>query len=169
MDPMSYARCRQVGWILAAANDTGRMGEVHRLVGMETDGWWREPSVAAQAALKWLGWQVRRNLGCRRGVDWPQMEGEPTYEGTIHLRPAFTDGSVGAVGGAAAVRMEDEEVRSAWILQARSSTHCELVGLVLAMWLQPTEVITESLTALRLLQTWGTAEMPARRMVEHSD
>jgi len=81
----------------------------------------------------------------------------------------FTDGSVGLVGGAVAVRMDDETGRRAWVGLPRSSTHCELVGLSLAMGLEPTEIITDSLAALRLLKGWGRAEMPTNNMTEHPD
>lgn len=67
------------------------------------------------------------------------------------------------------MRMEDETGRRTCLGKPRSSTHCELVGLSLAMELRPTEIITDLLTALRLPEARGRLEMPAKQMTEHPD
>lgn len=47
------------------------------------------------------------------------------------------------------------------VLALRSSTHCELLALELALGLQLTQVLTDSLCVLQLLRGWGS--MPETR------
>ena len=79
----------------------------------------------------------------------------------------YTDGSMSEAGGAAAVQPDEEAVRMVHITAPRSSTQCELVALSLAMGLRPPQILTDSLTALHLLRTWGT--MSPQRILQTAD
>ena len=96
---------------------------------------------------------------CLRAQVWPEVMAEAGYPGEVLLHPVddfpmlgavFTDGSVCQTGGAAAVRPEEEEVRTRRVPTPRSSTHCELVALLLALELSPTQILTDSLAALTM-------------------
>ena len=164
-DPMLEMRERQLRWLHLLANSPGVVGAAHRVAAF-VDGQWTEPTPALGGALAELGWSVRRNLGCLRGADWPQLAPERSYPGPVLLEPvdqfpspgaAFTDGSVSSAGGAAVVLEYMEHFSLATVPVPRSSTHCELVALCLALTLAPAppQVITDSLTALRLARGWG--------------
>ena len=110
-----------------------------------------------------MGWRAVRNEACLRGEDWPQLTPEAAYPGDICMLPVddfpltnavFTDGSVAAAGGAAAVQLDTDIVLQLHLPQPRSSTHCELVALALAMGLGTPQVVTDSLTSLELLSRW---------------
>jgi len=139
---------------------------------------WVEPCRAFRAALQAVGWTVRRNRACLRAVGWPVVAAEASYPGEVRLVPedcfpeegaVFTDGSVSGCGGAAAVEPSGEVVRAVRVLSPRSSTHCELVALALALALEPPppQVLSDSLVSLRLLERWGT--YPARRALGCQD
>ena len=71
------------------------------------------------------------------------------------LGAVFIDCSVCQVGGAAAAQPEEEEVRSKRIPAPRSSTQCELVILLLALEISPSQILTDSLASLMTLLNWG--------------
>ena len=105
-----------------------------------------EPSRCLATALQSVGWSVRRNLTCLRASHWPHLDPEDSYKGVVELNPqdsfplieaVFTDGSLTAAGGAAAICCDTDSTLLARIPQARSSTHCELVALCLALQLSP--------------------------------
>ena len=164
-DPVLEMRDRQLRWLQLMANLPGLAGLVHRAVAWR-GGRWQEPTKALQAALLAVGWTMRRNSECLRAQRWPAVDAESSYPGEVLLQPVddfplcgalFTDGSVcGVHGGAAAVQPEEEEVLAARVLQPRSSTHCELVALTLALFAEPPHVLTDSLVALQMLRGWGT-------------
>ena len=176
-DPVLEMRERQLRWLQLLANSLGIVGIVHRVVAL-VDDCWVEPTPALGSALKEFGWTVRRNMECLRGADWPQLTPESSYPGPVLLDPvdqfptpgaAFTDGSVSRTGGAAVV-VEDTELFSlATVPLPRSSTHCELAALCLALSLVPTppQVITDSLTSLRLASSWG--RWPVARTLRCAD
>ena len=164
LHPMAYTRLRQLRWLQLLANSAGIAGIVHRAVACPTTDW-REPSVALRSALAAVGWSIRRNLACRRSTPWPRLAPEPKLLGTVFLSPAdteepdpqvvYTDGSVSLSGGGAAVwRPSDAESLLLHVPKPRSSTHCELLALELALGLQPSHVLTDSLCSLQLLQGW---------------
>ena len=101
---------------------------------------------------------------------------EPSFAGTVRLHPVdsfplygavFTDGSILTNGGAAAVQPDTEEVLLATVQQPRSSTHCELVALCLALSLNPSQILTDSLSSLHLISAWG--QWPMARMLRCPD
>ena len=163
-DPVLEMRERQLRWWQVVANIPGLVGTVHRLVAWQQDEW-QEPTLAMASALRAVGWRARRNESCLRAAAWPVVAPERSYPGEVVLQPVdwfalpgavYTDGSVSRAGGAAAVQMDEEAVRTARVSAPRSSTQCELVALALAMDLRPPHVLTDSLAALHLLQSWGT-------------
>ena len=106
------------------------------------------------------------------------MEVERGYPGEVRFIPedwfpdagaVFTDGSVAQRGGAAAVQPVEGMVRACQVPAPRSSTHCELVALSLALAMEPTppQVLTDSLVSLRLLAQWGA--WPTRRTLGSVD
>ena len=164
-DPMLEVRERQLRWMHLLTNSPGIVGTVHRAVAW-VDGCWLEPTPALRSALKDFGWSVRRNVDCLRTVAWPVVSPEVSYPGPVVLEPvdafplpgaAFTDGSLADMGGAAVVVEDSEESRLVTVPCPRSSTHCELVALCLALSLDPIppQILTDSLTSLRLAQAWG--------------
>ena len=161
-DPMWEMRTRQLCWLQLVATLPGLVGVVHREVAC-LGGAWEEPTAALRAALQAVGWRAVRNEACLRGEDWPQLTPEAAYPGDICMLPVddfpltnavFTDGSVAAAGGAAAVQLDTDIVLQLHLPQPRSSTHCELVALALAMGLGTPQVVTDSLTSLELLSRW---------------
>ena len=163
-DPVLAMRERQLRWLQVVANAPGLVGTVHRMVAWQRDEW-LEPTAALRAALHAVVWRMMRNNCCLRAAAWPAVGPEGSYPGEVVLQPVdsfampgavHTDGSVSQAGGAAAVRMDDEDVRMVRVSTPRSSTQCELVALMLALDFQPPQVITDSLTALHLLKSWGT-------------
>ena len=175
-DPVLAMRERQLRWLQVVSNAPGLVGTVHRSLAWQRGGW-QEPTSALSSALRSVAWRARRNESCLRAAAWPMVEAERCYTGEILLQPVdsfpqpgavYTDGSISAWGGAAAVRMdEEEEVRMARVTSPRSSTHCELVALALAMTLHPTQVLTDSLAALLMLQSWG--KWSPRRILQTPD
>ena len=160
LHPMACARLLQLRWLQLLANSVGIAGVVHRAVACPAADW-REPSVALRAALAAVGWSLRRNLNCRRSSPWPSLAPEPSLVGDVLMSPVdstdpepqavFTDGSVTASGGGAAVwRPSDSEALLLHIPDPRSTTHCELLALLLALELQPDHVLTNLLCSLQL-------------------
>ena len=174
-DPMLEARERQLRWLVVVCNLPGLVGEVHRAVaggGRQ----WLEPNKALRAALKAVGWTVRRNERCHRAANWPVVLAEEGYQGEVLLQPVddfpmaravFTDGSVAREGGAAAVMPEEGQKRMVRVVAPRSSTQCELVALTLALEMQPLQVLTDSLAALTMLRNWG--RWPPQRVLQSPD
>ena len=174
-DPVLELRQRQVCWMQLLYNSPGMVGDVHRFVAWDGDTWC-EPSAAVRSAMKSLGWSVQRNKECARARGWPRLQPELGYLGQISVTPVddfpqpgamFTDGSLGRAGGAAAVREFEEEVVTARVTSPRSSTHCELVALALAMQLCPPEIHSDSLAALTMLGRWRA--WPTRKVIECRD
>jgi hypothetical protein len=142
LDPVWAMRSRQLCWLQLLANLPSLVGAVHREVAILGDIW-AEPGTALQAALADVGWRVVRNEACLQAVGWPFLLPELGYPGEVRLGPVddlregcnvFTDGSVAdCMGGAAAVMPDRDEVRQLRVPTPRSSTHCELVALGLAL------------------------------------
>jgi hypothetical protein len=163
-DPIFAVRLRQLRWLQLLVNLPGLVGTVHRALGL-MDSDWKEPSAALSAALAAVGWTSHRNLRCLRAAGWPAIDPEPEFSALVELVPqdvfppedaVFTDGSLSLAGGAAAVRDGTSEYLQLHIPRARSSTHCELLALGLALWLRPPVVYSDSLTSLQLIRGWGT-------------
>jgi hypothetical protein len=161
-DPVWEMRTRQLHWLQLVANTPSLVGIVHREVAF-LSGIWKEPSAALGAALRAVGWRALRNETCLRSLTWPQLAPEALYPGEICMDPVddfpmvdavFTDGSVAAAGGAAAVQPDREATLQLHVPKPRSSTHCELMALALALELDTPQVLTDSLTSLRLLSSW---------------
>ena len=70
------------------------------------------------------------------------------------LGAVFTDGSVAAAVGAAAVQPDTDKALQLHVPEPQSMTHCELLALALALGLETPQVVTDSLTSLRLLSRW---------------
>ena len=162
-DPRVEMCVRRVSWLQLLANSPGIVGVVHRLVACPV-GSWVEPCRALQSGLVALGWSVQRNMACLQARAWPELLSEPAYLGAVHMDACdvfpselavFTDGSVCAAGGSAAVCVDPQKAITARVACPRSSTHCELVALILALQLDPGEVFTDSLTSLRLIGGWA--------------
>jgi hypothetical protein len=164
LDPMAEVRRRQLSWMHLLVNLPCVVGAVHREVAWR-EGSWQEPTASLRTAMAEVGWNVRRNLECSRSSRWPLLDPEPRYEGEVELIPqdvfplegaVFTDGSVVRHGGAAAVQPDTEKSLWAQLPDPRSSTHCELAALCLAMGFETTLVLTDSLAALSMLRSWGS-------------
>ena len=163
-DPEHEARSRQLHWLHLLANLPGLVGSVHRAVAWHRRQW-LEPSPALQSALNALGWSVQRNPACLRSSAWPHLSPEHSYPAPILLEPAdsappqdatFTDGSVCSQGGAAAICPSTGAQVTATVSAPRSSTHCELIALILALQQRSSVVLTDSLTSLQLIRNWAT-------------
>ena len=174
-DPVLEMRERQLRWLQTITNVPGLVGTVHRSLAWQ-HGEWREPTAALASALRSVQWRVRRNGSCLRAAAWPHITPEPSYPGEVLLTPVdsfampgavYTDGSVSHCGGAAAVLMDDETIRTARVSRPRSSTHCELIALALALQLRPPHILTDSLASLHLLKSWGTWR--AQRILQSAD
>ena len=174
-------RERQLCWLQLLCNSPSLVGVVHRIVA-SIGARWREPSQSLSAALKSVGWTVRRNTACLRASRWPLLALESSYPGAVELQPqdtfpmdgaVFTDGSLSTSGGAAAIRPDDDATLVARVPGARSSTHCELVALTLALNFDPSQLLTDSLVSLQLVQHWGSRPLaqvlscPDRAEVRH--
>ena len=165
-DPLLEARERQLRWLHLVCNLPGIVGQVHRFVA-PMDGAWQDPTASLRHALLDVGWSLERNPLCLRAQEWPCVEPEVSYPGTVILEPvdsfpevgaAFTDGSVSLRGGAAVFEADTETSLLSTVPEPRSSTQCELVALCLALSLSPPprQVLTDSLTSLRLAQAWDS-------------
>lgn len=174
-DPVLAMRERQLCWWRVLCNLPGLVGTVHRLAAWQ-HGEWREPTPSLAAALRAAGWRAQRNEECLRAQAWPVVAPEPSYSGVILLEPVdafaqpgavFTDGSVSLSGGAAAVQVEDDQVRTARIITPHSSTQCELVALLLALELRPPHILTDSLASLHMLRSWGS--WSPQKTLQHVD
>ena len=163
-EPTLEMRERQLCWLQLVSNSLGPAGVIHRLLAW-SDGRWVEPSKSLAAALQSVGWSVRRNEGCLRASRWPQLDPEETYSGVVELQPqdtfpmldaVYTDGSLSATGGAAAVCCDSDTTLLLHLPTARSSTHCELVALSLALQLSPPQILTDSLVSLQLVRRWSS-------------
>lgn len=175
-DPLLEVRERQLRWMHLVCNMPGLVGDVHRAVAWAGEQWC-EPSQAFQSALRAVGWSVRRNPECVRAHGWPVVAPEGRYPAAVVLQTiddfpedgaVFTDGSViGRRGGAAAVRADGSTEFLAQISSPRSSTHCELAALVLALQMEPRQILSDSLAALTMVARWGTWSM--RRLLACRD
>ena len=109
-----------------------------------------------------MGETVHRNLSCLRTPTWPTILPEEGNHVLLQLVDAFplagsvfTDGSVCRAGGAAAVRPEDDAALTRLVQAPRSSTHCKLMALLLALAFSPTQIVADSLAALTMLRNRG--------------
>jgi ribonuclease HI len=177
-EPAEEMGLRRLRWLAVVANDTGIVGTLHRLLATRHTADWVEPSTALQTALNDVGWRVVRNRAALCSTDWPRLLPEPSYAGEVRLQPvadppppgaAWTDGSLGGSGGAAAVQMDSGRQLQCGLRAARSSTQCELVALQLVRRLEPSPplVLTDSLCALQLIQGWG--QRSTARVLESED
>ena len=166
LDPLLEARLRQLQWLQLLANLPSLVGTIHRAVA-SLDGSWSEPTASLRSALQCVGWSAQRNDLCHRARHWPSVAAEDSYCSPVLLTPAdqfpppntvYTDGSVSVSGGAAAFDADTESSLLAAVPCPRSSTHCELVALCLALSFSPppSRIITDSLASLQLIQCWGT-------------
>jgi hypothetical protein len=164
LDPAWELRVRQLRWLQQVANLQSLVGVIHRVVACAA-GVWDEPTLSLKAALLAVGWSIARNEVCLRSAGWPMLQPELGYPGRIVLEPVddlpepdtvYTDGSLAAAGGAAAVMPDRDKALQLRVPAPRSSTHCELVALALAMQFEATAVLTDSLTSLHLLLGWPT-------------
>ena len=112
------------------------------------------------------------NHSSPRVTPWPQLLPEPSYPGAIALEPlpdsppprtVWTDGSICAWGGSAALQWDSGLRHGARLLTPHSSTQCELVALTLVSHfaLSPPRVLTDSLCSLQLLRSWAQRPMAA--------
>ena len=173
--PAVEVRERQLEWLQVLVNLSSLAGYVHRVVAWRRDRW-EEPTCSLRAALRAAGWSVRRNRQCLRATQWPKIDQEVSYPGDVRLHPedsfplseaVFTDGSLAACGGAAAVQESTGKVLQARLPTARSSTQCELAALCLALTWNPVQILTDSLCSLQLLLHWG--EYAPRRVLACPD
>ena len=166
--PVEEAHWRQLRWAQLVINLPGLVGTVHRFVA-STGATPLAFSPAITSVLSVLGWSFRRNLSCLRAQSWPQVSSEASYPGELVLTPDdstlpdaeafYTDGSLTVTsGGAAAVSMatHPELATTLYLSAPRSSTHCELVALILALRQSPAAVLTDSLASLAMLRGWDT-------------
>ena len=168
-DPRLEVLSRQLRWVVLLANLPGLVGSLHRQLAVLGDSPWKDPTPALSLALETVGWTLERNMACLRASCWPDLDPEPSFRGMVVLQPAspglpvpaatvWTDGSFGSLGGgAAAIQPSSGSSISCCLPCASSSTQCELVALSLVGQLKvpPPLVLTDSLVALQLLQSWG--------------
>jgi len=167
-DPRLEVLSRQLRWVVTLANSPGLVGSLHRQLAVVGDAPWKDPTPALSVALETVGWTLVRNTACLRASRWPALDPEPSFSGLVVLQafpglpvPAgtvWTDGSLGPDGGgAAAVQPSSGSFASCRLPRASSSTQCELVALSLVAQLEvsPPLVLTDSLVALQLIQSWG--------------
>ena len=162
-EPMLEVRERQLRWLHVLINLPSTVGLAHRVVAGMGDTWQELPGALA-SALHMLGWHVRRNGLCSRAQQWPLLESEVTYPGSVEMQPVdsfpplravFTDGSIIVAGGSAAWQPDEDVMMQVKLTEPRSSTHCELVALGLGMQLCPPVLLTDSMAALQMLRGWG--------------
>ena len=180
-EPTFEMRERQLRWLQLLNNSPSLVGTVHRTLAWSGSRY-LPPNQSLSAALHSLGWTVRRNVTCLRSTQWPLLDAEAPYPGSVELTPqdtfenfdaVFTDGSLTKHGGAAAVCPNDNTTLLAHIPDARSSTHCELVALCLALSFSPSQILTDSLVSLQLIRRWSTRSVaqtlscPDRSEVRH--
>ena len=176
-DPMLEVRERQLRWLQLLVNSVSIVGIAHRAVAW-MEGGWLEPTPALRSAIGDMGWSICRNVDCLRAVGCPCIAPEVSYPGTVLLEPVdqfpalgatYTDGSLSGSGGAAAVVSDTEDHKLVTIPCPRSSTHCELVAICLALSFDPAppEILTDSLTALRMALAWG--RWPVSRTLRCTD
>ena len=169
-NPVLEMRIRQLRWLRVLVNLPSIVGLAHRVVaGMQAQ--WQEPPGALASALQAVGWKLRRNAACHQAQAWPVVVPETGYPGQVVLQPVdsfpvlnavFTDGSVMRAGGAAAVMPDEDVVAQVQLSQPRSSTHCELTALGLAMQLSPPQILTDSLASLYMLRGWQSWSVERR-------
>ena len=173
--PMCDARLRQLRWLQLLVNLPSIVGVLHRELASSSPTW-SEPTPSLLSALTSLGWSLRPNPQSLQAAHWPLLSPEAAYPGPVLLQPVdsfpeanavFTDGSVALHGGAAAVCPDTDSQLSLTISTPRSSTHCELVALCLALQLSPPQILTDSLTALQLITRWAT--LPPSRILRCPD
>ena len=87
--PTREMRERQLCWLQLMCNSPTLVGVVHRIVA-SIGARWREPSQSLSAALKSVGWTVRRNTACLRASRWPLLALESSYPGAVELQPQDT-------------------------------------------------------------------------------
>ena len=131
-----------------------------------------EPTLSLRTALSDMGWGIRYHLH----PSWPDLHDDPPLEAQVVVTPRpgdlpegafFTDASVGVQGGgAAAVAVDPSPATGAGslvhILNPRSSTHCELVAIKLAVQSKATAVFSDSLSSLLILRDWGKWSLSRR-------
>ena len=177
LDPLLEVRLRQLHWLQLLVNLPGLVGTVHRLVA-SLSGRFVEPTRSLRSALSSIGWSVHRNFLSHRSAPWPQLDPEISYPGPVHLEPVdqfpipgtvYTDGSILQSGGAAAFEADFESCRLVSVPDPRSSTHCELVALCLALTFSspPAAVLTDSLASLQCIHSWGS--WPTARHLQCAD
>ena len=171
-DPQAEQCTRRVRWLTVLANEPSLVGTIHRALCCPRGDTWTECSPPLATALRELGWQVEPNPRALLAVQWPALSPEPQYTGTVRLAPhpappphdaVYTDGSVQARGGAAAVQMHPHTELRVTVPQPRSPLHCEFTALKLVHQLPtaPSLILTDSLTALQLIQRWGSLPVAA--------
>ena len=162
-DPMLEVLERRLSWVHLVANLPSLAGTVHRAVACPS-ATWSEPTPSLSSALQTMGWSLQPNPLCGRSSAWPMLLPEPRFSGSVALHPVdsfppegavFTDGSVLRSGGSAAVRPDTDTILLACVPHPRSSTHCELAALCLALDLNPSHILTDSLCSLQLISGWG--------------
>ena len=165
-DPRLEMLVRRLRWLQHVGNHSGLVGTYHRFLASPRGGDWEEPSPALRAALNALEWKVQCNPTALCARRWPHLEPELRYTGDVTLTPSedlaprdtvWTDGSFTTRGGAAALQWHTRRSVLVTVPQPRSSTHCELVALTLVAQFQPAPalVLTDSLSALQLIASWG--------------
>ena len=161
-DPVTVMRSHQLVWLQLLSNFTGISGIIHRAIACPAVDW-NEPSPALRAALLSVDWRIQRNVSSTSAASWPRLQPEPSFPGDLLLIPVdefpapdtvHTDGSVSTSGGAAVWDPDTETALACFVPSPFSSTHCELVALLLAMRLHPAQILTDSLSSLQLLRSW---------------
>ena len=184
VDPMHEIRSRQIRWIQELSNSNNIIGRLHRalatwFVGSWTH-FWGEPTASLRSALADLGWDIRpRDIPFRSF--WPALEEEPALTAQVITEPRpgiipedafFTDGSIGVRGGGAASVAVNPNASIGCgslchIPSPRSTTHCELVGIRLAVSSGAKAVFSDSLAALLTIRDWET--WPVSRRLKCAD
>lgn len=160
-DPCIETRQRQLRWIQELANSRDLAGNIHRgLAVPETV--WEEISPNLSAALE--DFKISMTINPESLEDWPNLPDEEVIQPEICLEPSteplrdnfcFTDGSVIAGRGGAAAVFENLQ-KLVVIEKPRSSTHCELAAISLAVRNGALAVYSDSLAALVILQNWDS-------------
>ena len=164
-DARQEVTTRRLKWLVNLANQPGLVGTVHRSLATSPGPHWVEPTPALAVALEEMKWKLKRNMLSPRGNRWPQLDPEPKYGGSVRLEPSadpcpsgavWTDGSIKALGGAAALQLSTSQSCLCCFDSPQSSTQCELVALSLVAKFHPFPglVLTDSVCALQLISSW---------------
>ena len=133
-DPRLEVATRRMRWLVTLANQVGLVGTVHRHLATLSGPTWAEPSAALSSTLQELRWMVVVNGDSMRASHWPHLDPEPSYRGEVHLEPkaasppsdaVWTDGSIKADGGAAAVQPASQTQFLRAVKRPHSSTQCQ--------------------------------------------